>query len=191
MKRNQIAAIIAAGIMAVSITGCGAETKESLAVSAPSATVTATPSSTSEPSGSRIVLSSPVPTATEMHQDTASGGQVHSAERNHPKKQNNAGVSEAKDTEYHVSHNAVPTEKPKEEAVSAPQPEIPSQSIPTPQPTPAPTPEPTAEPTLQPTAPKQDIAVCNTCGAEMTIDTIAAHGKSHTLNGENFSYYVK
>ena len=38
----------------------------------------------------------------------------------------------------------------------------------------------------------QNKTICNTCGA-MILDTseLAAHGKSHMLNGENFSYHSK
>ena len=76
------------------------------------------------------------------------------------------------------------------------QPQTPAPTpAPTPQPTPAPEPEPTAQPTPQPTpppAPEPPPArtICNTCGADIT-GNVPAHGTTHLLNDEDFSYRVE
>lgn len=101
-------------------------------------------------------------------------------------------ITEGSDREPAADHHSLGnnSDPAPQSPVSATAPESPAPA--TPEPTPVPMPKPTPEPMPEPIPEsKQDIAVCNTCGQEMTLDDIVAHGKSHTLNGENFSYYVK
>jgi outer membrane biosynthesis protein TonB len=93
----------------------------------------------------------------------------------------------------------VPSSTPKPTATPEPEPtprptEPPSPTS-TPQPTkmPEPTNTPTPHPTAQPTptsTPRQGRTICNICGADITGD-VPAHGDSHLLNDEDFSYRVE
>ena len=60
---------------------------------------------------------------------------------------------------------------------------------PTPTPTPTGTPKPTQTPKPTP-EPQTAKTICNICGQDIT-DNVPAHGDSHLLNGENFSYRVE
>lgn len=62
-------------------------------------------------------------------------------------------------------------------------------TVSTPAPTAAPTPVPTPAPTPEPT-PSAARTICNICGADIT-GNVPAHGDSHLLNGEDFSYRVE
>ena len=112
--------------------------------------------------------------------------EIKNAPEDKPQKSNSGGTPES-------TGNTAPPQKPESDSTNPPAPVTnPPYTAPTSEPAPAPTEEPAPAPTVQPTPePKEDIAVCNTCGKEMTINDIVAHGKSHTLSGENFSYYVK
>ena len=89
------------------------------------------------------------------------------------------------------------TSTPKPTATPAPV-ITPTQAVmPTPSPSSAPTPEPTPIPTpvpvpvtVPPTAPVERRTICNICGADIT-GNVPAHGDSHLLNGEDFSYRVE
>lgn len=88
---------------------------------------------------------------------------------------------------------AKPTATPKPS--TTPKPTTTPNPAATPKPTPAPTPTPTPASTPEPpsvtvTPPSSGRTICNTCGADIT-GNVAAHGDSHLLNGENFSYRVE
>lgn len=185
-------------MIAVSIAGGQNKQAEiiSCPTSAPTTTATVGALAIPSPEPSRGQSFAPTASASVTGNNEESIQSIGQGKDNTVKSNESSSTSNSKGTQTRTDHSLYESQSTSQSA-AVPENEPISESNPdplpasTPQPTPAPTPEPTAEPTPQPTAPKQDIAVCNTCGAEMTIDTIVAHGKSHTLNGENFSYYVK
>jgi len=63
----------------------------------------------------------------------------------------------------------------------------PATSAPQPTPEPAPPPQPAPPPAPEPPPAR---TICNTCGADIT-GNVPAHGTTHLLNDENFSYRVE
>ena len=109
------------------------------------------------------------------------------------------GAGEINTTPAPVIATPVPTATPKPASTPAP---IPSS---TPKPTATPRPEPTSMPTATPaptntpaptpvptptSTPRQGRTICNICGADIT-GNVPAHGDSHLLNDEDFSYRVE